>query len=123
MAVDLHSRDSLFLPSQCNYTEEHNIHAVDKKPTCQNGSASLASSDFGSSLSSPIESELGSTESESDQDDDYIAELTRQMAHHMLQDEDRERHEKVCVLLCLHYSFITAYINMHAHGSHSLINL
>lgn len=120
MAVDLHSRDSLFLPSQYNYAGEDSIPAADKKPTNQNGSASLASSDFGSALSSPIESELGSTESESDQDDDYIAELTRQMAHHMLRDDDLE---KVCVLLCIHYSFITAYINMHAHGSHSLINL
>ncbi|KAJ6385069.1 hypothetical protein OIU77_028297 [Salix suchowensis] len=91
MAVDLHSRDSLFLPSQYNYAGEGNIPAVDKKPTNQNGPASLASSDFGSALSSPIESELGSTESESDQDDDYIAELTRQMAHHMLGDDDREK--------------------------------
>ncbi|KAJ6408996.1 hypothetical protein OIU84_008650 [Salix udensis] len=91
MAVDLHSRDSLFLPSQYNYAGEDSIPAADKKPTNQNGSASLASSDFGSSLSSPIESELGSTESESDQDDDYIAELTRQMAHHMLRDDDREK--------------------------------
>ncbi|KAF2291707.1 hypothetical protein GH714_035297 [Hevea brasiliensis] len=48
------------------------------------------SSDFGSVLSSPIESELGSTESDSEQDDDYIAQLTRQMAHSMLQDDGME---------------------------------
>ncbi|KAJ6984513.1 uncharacterized protein [Populus alba] len=94
MAVDLHDRDSLFLTSQYNHAVENTILAVDNKPTNQNGSTSLASSDFGSALSSPTESELGSTESESDQDDDYIAELTRQMAHHMLQDDDHERHEK-----------------------------
>ncbi|KAJ6691846.1 TIP41-LIKE PROTEIN [Salix purpurea] len=62
-----------------------------RNPQSKNGPASFASSDFGSALSSPIESELGSTESESDQDDDYIAELTRQMAHHMLGDDDREK--------------------------------
>lgn len=94
MAVDLNNRDSLFLPSQYNHAEENTILAVDNKTTNQNGSTSLASSDFGSALSSPTESELGSTESESDQDDDYIAELSRQMAHHMLQDDDHERHEK-----------------------------
>jgi hypothetical protein len=109
MAVDLHNRDSLFLPSQYNHAEENANLAVDNKPTNQNGSTSLASSDFGSALSSPTESELGSTESESDQDDDYIAELSRRMAHHMLQDDDHERHEKVCVL-CVQYSFIMACV-------------
>ena len=109
MAVDLHDRDSLFFSSQYNHAEENTVLAVDNKPTNQNGSTSLASSDFGSALSSPTESELGSTESESDQDDDYIAELTRQMAHHMLQDDDHERHEKVCVL-CVQYSFTMAFV-------------
>jgi hypothetical protein len=119
MAVDLHNRDSLFLPSQYNHAEENANLAVDNKPTNQNGSTSLASSDFGSALSSPTESELGSTESESDQDDDYIAELSRQMAHHMLQDDDHERHEKVCVL-CVQYSFIMACVC--ACTCHTLLN-
>jgi hypothetical protein len=123
MAVDLNNRDSLFLTSQYNHAEENTILAVDNKPTNQNGSTSLASSDFGSALSSPTESELGSTESESDQDDDYIAELSRQMAHHMLQDDDHERHEKVCVL-CVQYSFIMAciYIYIYACTCHTLLN-
>ncbi|CAK7331392.1 unnamed protein product [Dovyalis caffra] len=82
-------------PQPSTITTEITILALDDKPTNQkHWSPSFASSDFGSSRSSPIESELGSTESESDQDDDYIAELTRQMAHHMLQDDDHQRHEK-----------------------------
>ncbi|CAL5334076.1 unnamed protein product [Camellia sinensis] len=52
------------------------------------------SNEFGSSSwsgwSSPIESELGSTETEteSEEEDGFIAELTRQMADYMLDDDD-----------------------------------
>lgn len=98
MAVDLDDRDSLLLSSQF-LTEENNILSVASKPISSNWSSCSGSSDFGSALSSPVESELGSTESESDQDDDYIAELTRQMAHYMLQDDDDDdyKHEQVYI--------------------------
>ncbi|KAE8654284.1 copper transporter 1-like [Hibiscus syriacus] len=43
---------------------------------------------FSSDLSSPVESVLGSTETESDEED-YLAGLTRQMAHSTLEDDSR----------------------------------
>ncbi|XP_077216613.1 uncharacterized protein LOC143851155 isoform X2 [Tasmannia lanceolata] len=45
---------------------------------------------YGSNLSSPVESVVGSTENESDEDD-YMAGLTLKMAHSMLQDEDKNK--------------------------------
>lgn len=52
----------------------------------------------GSELSSPIDSAQSSSSTESSEEgDDYIGELTRQMAQYMLQDEDK--HEKVCSVL------------------------
>lgn len=39
-----------------------------------------------SDLSSPVESVVGSTETESDEEDGYLAGLTRQMAHSTLED-------------------------------------
>lgn len=50
-----------------------------------------------SGLSSPFGSELGSTETdetESEEDEDFIAQLTRQMADYMLQDDDEEEEEE-----------------------------
>ncbi|XP_050203661.1 uncharacterized protein LOC126653769 [Mercurialis annua] len=76
MAVDLQNWNSLLLPSQhFNESNDHN---------------SSSSSSIFSGFGSPVESELGFTESESDQEDDYIAELTRQMTHSMLQDDDEK---------------------------------
>lgn len=49
-----------------------------------------------SGLSSPFGSELGSTETdetESEEDEDFIAQLTRQMADYMLKDDDDEEEE------------------------------
>ncbi|KDP42176.1 hypothetical protein JCGZ_02906 [Jatropha curcas] len=101
MAVDLQSTDSLWLSSESQFfTEENSSSNCNNKPineTCFSSSSSsssscFSSSDSGSALSSPVESEQGSTKSESDQGDDYTAELTRQMAHYMLQD-DENRHE------------------------------
>ncbi|OIT38468.1 PREDICTED: uncharacterized protein LOC109239383 [Nicotiana attenuata] len=49
-----------------------------------------------SGLSSPFGSELGSTETdetESEEDEDFIAQLTRQMADYMLKDDDEEEEE------------------------------
>nr|XP_009759600.1 PREDICTED: uncharacterized protein LOC104212111 [Nicotiana sylvestris] len=49
-----------------------------------------------SGLSSPFGSELGSTETdetESEEDDDFIAQFTRQMADYMLKDDDDEEEE------------------------------
>ncbi|KAJ9172425.1 hypothetical protein P3X46_015666 [Hevea brasiliensis] len=97
MAVDQHNTDSLLLPSQSQFftddntnilSDNNNRHLNQTCPSC------FSSSDFGSVLSSPVESELGSTESDSEQDDDYIARLTRQMAHSMLQDDGNRRENK-----------------------------
>ncbi|GMI96468.1 hypothetical protein like AT3G54000 [Hibiscus trionum] len=46
----------------------------------------FGSSGFSSDLSSPVESVMGSTETESDEED-YLAGLTRQMAHSTLKDD------------------------------------
>ncbi|KAK9022218.1 hypothetical protein V6N11_002500 [Hibiscus sabdariffa] len=69
MAVDLHSHE-LLLPSQLFTPQEDHL---------------------GSELSSPIGSDqLSSSSTESSQEeDDYIGELSRQMAQHMLPDEDK----------------------------------
>ncbi|XP_044476462.1 uncharacterized protein LOC123204002 [Mangifera indica] len=58
-----------------------------KSITTTNSWSSFASSD--SVLSSPVASEVGSsTETEIDPDEDFMAELTRQMANFMFQDDD-----------------------------------
>ena len=49
---------------------------------------------FSSDLSSPVESVVGSTETESDEED-YLAGLTRQMAHSTLED-DFKRNDLLC---------------------------
>jgi hypothetical protein len=49
---------------------------------------------FFSDLSSPVESVVGSTETESDEED-YLAGLTRQMAHSTLED-DFKRNDLPC---------------------------
>ncbi|GLU11520.1 hypothetical protein SLE2022_282590 [Rubroshorea leprosula] len=92
MAVDLHSRE-LLLTSQFSTKDQGGVLSVNSKPLTLNGSHFSGSSDSGSEyMSSPVESEAGSTkgseEIEAD-DDDYISELTRRMAHYMLQDEDK----------------------------------
>ncbi|GKV08026.1 hypothetical protein SLEP1_g19716 [Rubroshorea leprosula] len=94
MAVDLHNRE-LLLPSQFFTEEQEGIHSVSSKPNSQNGSLFSGSSDSGSEyLSSPVESEVGSTKSSEEEEaggeDDYIAELTRKMAYYMFQDEDKQ---------------------------------
>ncbi|XP_022156076.1 uncharacterized protein LOC111023047 isoform X2 [Momordica charantia] len=53
-----------------------------------NWSSYFGPSDSFLGFSSPVESELGSYEIESDKDDDHTAELSRRMAQYMLQDED-----------------------------------
>ncbi|TXG74203.1 hypothetical protein EZV62_002782 [Acer yangbiense] len=104
MAVDLHNTDQSLLSSSSSgfSTQEHDtFFSLNKLIETNNSSDNTWSSCFGSSdscsvLSSPVESELGSTETESDpeeeEQDDYLAELSRQMAHYMLQDD--EKHEK-----------------------------
>lgn len=89
MAVDLHSTD-LLLPSHFLYDEEEDDLPKNLKPSSYYNPWE-APHGTESPFSSPVESELGSgsAESESDKDDDYIAELTRQMAHYMLQDDDK----------------------------------
>ncbi|XWS71629.1 hypothetical protein CRYUN_Cryun03dG0154300 [Craigia yunnanensis] len=100
MAVDLHNCE-LLLPSQFFTPQDHldglsldnsNCRSS-SKPINQNASYLFGSSDSGSELSSPIGSELSSISTESsEEEDDYIGELTRQMDQYMLQDEDK--HEK-----------------------------
>ncbi|XP_065877118.1 uncharacterized protein [Euphorbia lathyris] len=90
MAVELTNRDELNRPvveSQLLTEEEKsNIKGMTQKKYSR----------WFSSSASGFSSEQGSTESESDQDDDYIAELTRKMTHYMLQDEDEDdRHQKL----------------------------
>lgn len=93
-AEEQHSRDSSLIPSLSS-PEEGGLVPMYDKLCQQNWPSSSGSSDFGySSLGSTLDSELGSTESQSDQDDEYMAELTRQMAHYMLQDDDDPKHQK-----------------------------
>ncbi|KAK4854706.1 hypothetical protein QYF36_000346 [Acer negundo] len=104
MAVDLHNTDQSLISSSSSgfFTQDHDtFFSLNKLIETNNSSDNTWSSCFGSSdsgsvLGSPVESELGSTETESDpeeeEQDDYFAELSRQMAHYMLQDD--EKHEK-----------------------------
>ncbi|KAF2311941.1 hypothetical protein GH714_027502 [Hevea brasiliensis] len=93
MAIELHNRDSSLLPPpQSQFFTDDVLSGNNNKHLNLTWSSCFSSSDFGSALSSPVESELGSSQSESDQDDDYISELTRQMSHYTLQD-DESRHE------------------------------
>lgn len=96
MAVDLHGRDHSPLPSQL-FDEDYDVSLSLNKPISTNTWSCFGSSDSGSLLSSPVESELGSTETESDPDEDYMAELSRQMAHYMLQEDDKQ--EKVTLFI------------------------
>lgn len=68
--------------------------------------SSFASSE--SVLSSPVASEVGSTETESHPDDDFMAELTRQMTHFMFQDDDKL--EKVVNLSIKLFLFLCYYL-------------
>ncbi|XP_050290256.1 uncharacterized protein LOC126728487 [Quercus robur] len=102
MAVDLFSSE-LLLPSQLLSDEEDILLVPESlKPfnlrkdssCCYNKPwepPSHATTE--SAFSSPGESELGSAETDSDKDDDYIAELTRQMAQYMLRDDDKNKHK------------------------------
>ncbi|XP_055831728.1 uncharacterized protein LOC129900732 isoform X2 [Solanum dulcamara] len=60
------------------------------------GTYGLSEHSSSSGLSSPFGSELGSTETdetESEEDEDFIAQLTRQMADYMLKDDDDEEED------------------------------
>ncbi|XVE79501.1 hypothetical protein DITRI_Ditri14bG0064100 [Diplodiscus trichospermus] len=101
MAVDLHNCE-LLLPSDQFFSPEDHLDGLpldknnNSKPINKNGSYLFGSSDAGFEFSSPIGSELSSSSTESsEEEDDYIGELTRQMAQYMLQDEDK--HEKVMI--------------------------
>ncbi|TMW96963.1 hypothetical protein EJD97_006476 [Solanum chilense] len=61
------------------------------------GTFGLSEHSSSSGLSSPFGSELGSTETdetESEEDEDFIAQLTRQMADYMLKDDDEEEEDE-----------------------------
>lgn len=102
MAVDLFSSE-LLLPSQLLSDEEDILLVPEslkpfnlrKDSSCYYNKPweppSHATTE--SAFSSPGESELGSAETDSDKDEDYIAELTRQMAQYMLQDDDKNKHK------------------------------
>lgn len=84
MAVEFHGRQRLLLLKLLN---DDDILSEDRRTT-QTGSPFGSSS---SGLSSPFGSDLCSTETESSDDDnnnDFIAELTRQMADYMLEEDD-----------------------------------
>ncbi|KAG2673327.1 hypothetical protein I3843_13G073100 [Carya illinoinensis] len=88
MAVDLHSPE-LLLPSNLLYdaeatVAEKNLNLKECSTYYQSWEALPGTE---SVFSSPVESELGSAEAGTDMDDDYIAELARQMAHSMLDDD------------------------------------
>lgn len=60
------------------------------------GTYGLSEHSSSSGLSSPFGSELGSTETdetESEEDEDFIVQLTRQMADYMLKDDEEEEEE------------------------------
>lgn len=104
MAVDLHSTDpSLLFSPNTSFSLNKLIYTTNSTTT------TWSSSDSGSVLGSPVESELGftETEEESDPEEDYCAELSRQMAHYMLQEDDK--HEKVLDLLIKFVSFFSSY--------------
>ncbi|XP_031286315.1 uncharacterized protein LOC116145002 [Pistacia vera] len=96
--MDVHLRNadhslppSLFYDLQdCGDTSLSNWVSAspNNKPIPTTGSwSSFASSD--SFLSSQVASEVGSAETESDPDEEFMAELIRQMAHFMFQDDDK----------------------------------
>ncbi|KAM4083419.1 hypothetical protein ACJW30_08G055200 [Castanea mollissima] len=102
MAVDLFSSEFL-LPSQLLSDEEDILLVPEslkpfnlrKDSSCYYNKPweppSHATTE--SAFSSPGESELDSAETDSDKDEDYIAELTHQMAQYMLQDDDKNKHK------------------------------
>ncbi|KAK3206382.1 hypothetical protein Dsin_020428 [Dipteronia sinensis] len=100
MAVDLHNTDQSLLSSTFSgfFTQEHDTFYSLNKPIETNNSrdntwsSCFGSSDSGSGFSSSVESEEEEEESDPEEQDDYFAELSRQMAHYMLQDDDK--HEK-----------------------------
>jgi hypothetical protein len=110
MAVDLYSSE-LLLPSQL-LSDEEDIVLVPETLKPFKDSRSCYYNRTESAFSSPLESELGSVETDSDKDEDYIAELTRQMAQYMLQDDDKnsnqsfEKLEKVFHFCYRFYLFV-----------------
>ncbi|XWS28768.1 hypothetical protein CRYUN_Cryun25bG0099600 [Craigia yunnanensis] len=105
MAADQHNCE-LLLPSHQFHTPQDHLDGLsldnssnNNKPINQNASYLFGSFVSWSELCSPIGSELSSSSTESsEEEDDYIGELTRQMAQYMLQDEDK--HEKARGLSC-----------------------
>ncbi|KAL6967603.1 hypothetical protein U1Q18_033413 [Sarracenia purpurea var. burkii] len=98
MEVDLHVKENLLLPPP-GLLINVDDHIISENWSIASQSQlrteELISTGFGSSVSSssgwcsPFGSEPGSTETESDEeDDDFIAELTRQMADYMLEEDD-----------------------------------
>nr|XP_027109632.1 uncharacterized protein DDB_G0283357-like [Coffea arabica] len=106
-----HERETRLLPSELFHQEDHDVSSEDySNSSSNNNSSSIMVSPKGlrslesnfsfggsacsswSEFSSPISSELGSTsesnESEEDDQELFISELTRQMAEYMLQDDD-----------------------------------
>lgn len=94
MAVDLQNSE-LLLPSQFLYDEEDILPPILEPSHLHKESGSYKHWEdhphgTESAFSSPVDSEFGSAETESDKEDDYIGELTRQMAHYMLQDDHQD---------------------------------
>ncbi|KAG2670057.1 hypothetical protein I3843_14G064700 [Carya illinoinensis] len=104
MAMHQHTPD-LLLPSQFDPYDEEDLFAKNLKPSHLHKDFSSNSKPWEPDphghrnelvfSNSPVESDLGSADTESDRDDDYIAELTRQMSHYMLQ-EDHDQNSLPC---------------------------
>lgn len=91
MAADLHQAQLVLPPSSSMFVPEPRSRSSsenDRSPQeNRRRSGSSSPSMSGSGPSTPSGSEVATTES-SYEDDEYIAELTRQMAHRMLQEDD-----------------------------------
>ncbi|CAK9147419.1 unnamed protein product [Ilex paraguariensis] len=94
MAKDLHKRETLLPSKLLTYKDvlcqNKNIsHHVSRSESSLSGFGSWETSSSG--LSTPLGSELGSATDQTESDEDnFIAELTRQMADYMLQEEDED---------------------------------
>ncbi|KAG9453217.1 hypothetical protein H6P81_006121 [Aristolochia fimbriata] len=79
---------SEFLVEDILMEKKHRGKENEDSGVCFPGEFPYEFGSFGSDMSSPVESLVGSTETESDEEE-YIAGLTRQMAHSMLFDDDK----------------------------------
>lgn len=117
MAEDLDDGE-FWLPSEFladdNFMEKKKVSGAgfeNESRVCFPVDFSYGFGSYGSALSSPVESVVGSTETESDEED-YMAGLTRKMASSTLQDEDKTNSpgfSKVLGILLLRLSWFELF--------------